>query len=76
MRRMSAATKVQVSWLVNVILVPVCAFFLTQTYFAIKEIGKGQVYMQVEQAKQGVEILRLQVDVNTLNNKVDRINDD
>lgn len=68
---MSAEARVKVSWLVNVVLVPVCSFFLVQTYRALISVQDMQTEMRVEQAKQGEQILGLRVQVNRIESKVD-----
>lgn len=45
---MSTDTKVNVSWLVNIILVPACSFFLYKTYDRMEEMQAAQVEMRVK----------------------------
>lgn len=68
MLRMSAGDKVQVSWLVNVVMVPVCAYFLYQHAESNKRVEASQIV-------HGNRLERVETKVNDLEKDVDRILD-
>lgn len=45
---MSSDQKINVSWLVNIILVPACSFFLYKTYDRMEAMQASQVEMRVK----------------------------
>lgn len=44
---MSSEQKINVSWLVNIILVPACTFFLYKTYDRMEKMQDAQTEMRV-----------------------------
>lgn len=80
---MSEPSKNTALWIINVVLVPICSFFLWKTYDRLEAMQEVQVQTQINvatiqeaQRAQGMLINNLGFQMRDLGRKIDNLKDD